>query len=497
MSNFRWGGTWRSVGGRFGPASSRQRLHLIGALLTVLAGAIAVFMLVLPVTPARVGLPAAVLIGRSAFWRELAALPVVPSGGTGVAILLLGSTAVAFGAYGMVLLVTWRRATTPPLRRLLIAASILLMGLGVLAPPTAGSDMYDYIGFGRVAAVHHADPYEVGPAAFPADPLTPYVSENYGRRPDNKLPAWQLINEGLARVGGDDPVRLLLLYRAVLVSFGVATLLLIDRVAARVAPAHRLTALATWGLNPVVLVNASAKTDVVMAMFLVAAVALIVSDRQAWAAPAFAASVFVKLITAPMFAIWWIGELRHRHVKQALVIGGFFTATVALFYLRYGLSSDLLIEHLALRRGGGSGPARAAVTRPAFQSPVLTAILAIGTLVLGLLQNGDRRRLIRSFAIVGLYTSAFLTPRAFAWYLLVMIAMVALSAEPRLLAGAFVLSGALFVQETWSRFGSKAHPLPGLSAVESGPIFLIGGSLTLGVLAASAAWTQVRRRGAA
>ena len=467
----------------------------IACLAGIVGVAIASFDFLLTLSPARMELPTASLVREVAAWRWLADGPLVPSSGTAVATMILLATMAAFGAYGLLLLLTWRRPATPPLRRLLLIASTVLMALGVLSPPTASGDILDYVGFGRVAAVHGGNPYETGPAAYDEDPVSPFVSANYGDRPDNKLPAWQLLSEGLARIGGDSVVGLLVLYRLALFLFSLATLLLIDQVAGRLTPDHRLTAVAAWGLSPIVLLHGPAKTDAVMAMFLVAAIALIVVDRPAWAAPTFAASVFVKLLTAPMFAIWWIGELRQRHLRTAAVVAGLFVATASLMYLRYGGGVDLLIEHLALRRSDGPEGLRAIVTKPVFQSPVPTAILVVGVVGLGWHQNGDRLRLVRSFAVVGLYASALLTPRTFAWYLLATIAVVALSAHAWLLLGTFLLSGGFFLEEAFARFGSRAHPLPGVLDVQSHAATIVLPGIAVAAIAVlTALWRHRRGR---
>jgi hypothetical protein len=133
-----------------------------------------------------------------------------------------------------------------------------------LAFPNVNSDIYSYIASGRVAAVHHANPYTHLPSEFPGDPLLPYVSDQYSGNVPSKLPAWMLLNVALAWLGGDDTVTVVLLYRFVLAAFAIGCVALIALVLREAASQHAAAGVVAFGWNPILLVYGASKTDVVM-----------------------------------------------------------------------------------------------------------------------------------------------------------------------------------------------------------------------------------------
>lgn len=64
-----------------------------------------------------------------------------------------------------------------------VAAGIALVVVVLVVPPRGSRDVYSYISYGRMVAVHHVSPYEHGPADFPADPATAKVSKNWQEAP--------------------------------------------------------------------------------------------------------------------------------------------------------------------------------------------------------------------------------------------------------------------------------------------------------------------------
>lgn len=58
----------------------------------------------------------------------------------------------------------------------LVLGGLAMAALGlVLAPPLLSSDLFGYIGYGRLGALHHLNPYRHGVIAAPRDPVVPLV----------------------------------------------------------------------------------------------------------------------------------------------------------------------------------------------------------------------------------------------------------------------------------------------------------------------------------
>jgi hypothetical protein len=79
---------------------------------------------------------------------------------------------------------------------LVVAAVVQLIPLA--APLLLSKDAYLYWGEARVVLAHHASPYRTTPSDYPADPSTPYVSEEWRDVPAPYGPTW----EALALVPG-------------------------------------------------------------------------------------------------------------------------------------------------------------------------------------------------------------------------------------------------------------------------------------------------------
>ena len=61
-------------------------------------------------------------------------------------------------------------------RRVVWAAIAVLVAGFALVPPLLSHDVYSYVDYARLGAVHGIDPYVRGPAAAPADPAFAHVT---------------------------------------------------------------------------------------------------------------------------------------------------------------------------------------------------------------------------------------------------------------------------------------------------------------------------------
>ena len=446
---------------------------VLGVLALLLLVASCFYAFIVPQTSARLERASAGLIDDLDLWSSLASagLPV-PRGQWTIATSLILSTLLVFGLYGVAVYATWTRRAG---RRILLLAggvAVVFSLVFALALPTANTDIYNYIVTGRVAAVHDANPYTVAPDRFPSDPIYPYAEHRYTEYPDVKLPTWMFINVPLARVAGDDPVVNLLLYRFVFLAFGVANLALVAAIVTRLDPRFVLASIVAWGWNPIVVVFGTSKVDTVMVTFLLLAVLLLLRSRVRFAVVSLVLSAFVKLITLPFAATYWLRELAKRRWRPLAVATALMCLTVVALYLPFGTSPDLLLDHLGLigRRDSenpvGSGDSGPSVAR-------LLLAVGFGFLVLwvGLTQGDTIQKLLRGWGLLAVYFALFLVPLGLSWYLMAPIAIAALAIDWRLLLLTGLLSFSSFLVTVWDSTSSPGFRLPDV-AVSRGFVYL-------------------------
>ncbi|HEX3510051.1 MAG TPA: hypothetical protein VHT27_03025, partial [Solirubrobacteraceae bacterium] len=125
-----------------------------------------------------------------------------------------------------------------------ILAAHLIFALG---PPLISQDVFGYISFGRLGALHGLDPYTSFPAQAPTDPTFHFLSWWFQHSPYG--PLFTLLGYALAPLGVAVD---LWIYKALAALASVAAVALVAR-AAGAAGRSRSFAAAFVGLNPVLL----------------------------------------------------------------------------------------------------------------------------------------------------------------------------------------------------------------------------------------------------
>jgi alpha-1,6-mannosyltransferase len=166
--------------------------------------------------------------------------------------------------------------------RWLLATIVALHVVFFLSPPLQYTDVFNYINYGRMAVVHHLDPYVVTPLLEPhADPS--FALSNWHGLLSPYGPLFTQLTEALVPLGVPASFWALKLLDG-LASLG--TLVLVWHTARWLGrrPAY---AVAFAGLNPLVLVwgLGAVHYDSIMMLFLVLAMYLVVRSRRACDAP--------------------------------------------------------------------------------------------------------------------------------------------------------------------------------------------------------------------
>ena len=197
--------------------------------------------------------------------------------------------AFVFYVAGVALL---RRRPVPRAAVLVLGAAIQLAPLA--APLLLSTDAYSYWDYGRVAAVHHGNPYADRPSRFPHDPAYRRMGRDWQHKPSVYGPVFTLGSEGVAHAAGDSP-------RSATRAFRIAAAAAMVALAA-LASLWGPFAAAFVGWSPLLALHfaGGGHNDVVMMLFVLGALAAARTGRYRWAGPAWVAALSMKM-TALVF----------------------------------------------------------------------------------------------------------------------------------------------------------------------------------------------------
>lgn len=468
---------------------SEVRLSVILSILAVLLLIIFCFFnFAIPQTPGRIIRPSASLISDLSFWSVITTFPsLIPQTGLSVALLLIFLTVSSFIIYGLAVYLCWNYQGRSNSVIVVLLSSAFFFLTAVLALPNVNTDIYNYILRGRVAAVHNFNPYYIAADEFPDDPVYPYASHKFTKKGGGKLPAWMPINILLAKIAGDRVITNLLLYRFAFFLFNFANIVLIAIVLQKLNPRFLLSGMIFYAWNPIVVIYGQSKTDTVMAFYLTLAIVLFVVNWRKLSIVSMGLSVFVKVMTLPLVAIYWLGELRLRRWRSLMVTSLLLGLTAFIIYIPFSEDVTLIFKHLRLMKHGGSAS-------PNMIRLWLTLAFVPVVFWMGLIQNGEPRRLILSWAIALLYFSFFLTKFSKSWYMMTPIAIVSLSMDWRLVLSAAALSFSSFLINSWDSVFSKAFGIPEIFAVHRFYIYLALSLILMIVIASLPAYQWLRKK---
>jgi hypothetical protein len=222
--------------------------------------------------------------------------PLVPrnggllEGNAAWAWLYLGGEIGAFVAYvaGLLLL---RRAVVRLAVVALLAAAIQLAPLG--APLLISSDAWTYWDYGRIAAVHGANPYKDVPIDFRDDPAYPNIGGAWHHQTSVYGPLFTFGSEPIALASGSSTDAAAWIYKSLAASAILGTVALSALLARR-----RAFAAALVGWNPLLALHfaGGGHNDAWMAVLVMTALWLGTSGRRQWAGASWAAAILVKWI---------------------------------------------------------------------------------------------------------------------------------------------------------------------------------------------------------
>jgi hypothetical protein len=295
-------------------------LGLLGVLTTVFMVSAGAASTPSQYVPARTGGWPAWLAG------PLRGLDVSMRGGTFQTLML-----IMCASYVLVLLAA-RQLPISALAGAIVLANVILL----LGPPLISQDVFGYLAFARLGALHGLDPYTHVPAQAPTDPVFrfigwPFQNSPYG--PLFTLASYAIAPLGLA--GG------LWAFKAIAVASSLGAVALIARAARRLGQSGAWAA-AFVGLNPVVLVLAVGGAHNDTLILLALAVALLLSagasPRLRAAAGALVAGVGIKLTAGLALPFLVLAPSRTRErVRVALSAGAALLAVGVVGLIGFGV----------------------------------------------------------------------------------------------------------------------------------------------------------------
>lgn len=170
-------------------------------------------------------------------------------------------------------------------------------------PVLLSTDVYTYWDYGRLAAVHGANPYADRPLEFPDDPAYSRMGADWRDTTSVYGPGFALLSEGHAVAAGSSPTRAAWLYKAL----GAASILALVFLAARLGERPAFSA-AFVGWNPLLAFHfaGGGHNDALMMVAVLGAMALAAAGRLELAGGAWAAAIALKwvaLVFLPLRAI--------------------------------------------------------------------------------------------------------------------------------------------------------------------------------------------------
>src|SRR3954470_4549010 len=205
--------------------------------------------------------------------------------------------------------------------RAVATAIVVLHVLFLLAPPLLSADLFGYIDYARIGAVHGLDPYVHGPGSAPHDEVFTFMRWR-GELPSPYGPLFTLGSYALAPLSVAASFWVL---KALAALASLAIMWLVWDAARRLRIAATPAAMLV-GLNPLVLVWAvgGAHNDLLVVAAVTGGVWLAVAGGERWSGAALAGAAALKVSAGVMLPFLVAGARGRRKepVSGALVAGG-------------------------------------------------------------------------------------------------------------------------------------------------------------------------------
>jgi Glycosyltransferase family 87 len=352
----------------------------------------------------------------------------------------------AFVPYGAAVWATHRGVGLP----VALAGTALLHFLLIAAPLTQSQDLYMYLFYGKMWAVHGANPYLAVPAAFASDLWFPWV--RWPNQPSVYGPIWTLLTSIPARLSPDGLMAAFLLAKALVLAFGLASVggIVAACRARGIAPGPAVV-LAAW--NPVILVSLplGGHVDVAVVAALVWAVVADRRGRPALAACLLAGATLVKPYAGIALVVYLVALARRRRglLPAAAAAGSLAAAAYAPFWA--GWDTFRGMADIAGRASASlTGELQRALSMLLGPGASGWAVRGVGlAIVAWVVVAGARREEFPAdpwpTASAAFLAYVLVTPWFLYWHLAGLLALAAVAATPSVRAAAYTFCGTSMV----------------------------------------------------
>jgi alpha-1,6-mannosyltransferase len=330
---------------------------------------------------------------------------------------------------------------------LAISVVVALHAVFLLAPPLLSTDIFSYLDYARLGAVHGLNPYTHTPSAVRQDPVFGLVGPKWDHTTTAYGPLFTLLSYPLAHLS---------LPNAVWALKGIAALASLGCVGlvwrcARLLGRDPLRPALLVGLNPLLLVYAVAggHNDLLMMALMVGGVALALGRERA-AGAALVAAATVKASAAVVLPFMLAGSRRPRPV----LIGA--AVALAVATLVSGLAFDwqawrflAVVRHQQQLVGSQSFPLQVGrlfgLEQPIAVTPIAQVALALTAvaLLVTVRRGADWVAASGWMLLAIVVATSFLLP----WYTVWALPLAAISADRRLLAATLFIEVLFFAHQ--------------------------------------------------
>ena len=227
-----------------------------------------------------------------------------------------------------------------PRLRVLIGIAIICSLPLLLLPNLLSSDVYSYISFGRIGAVHGGNPFVAPPNTFSRDPYFRWV--DWKDVPSVYGPGWiypSMLLTLLVESVWPSVIGYVLAYKLLALGLHLLNGSLIWRILGRTHPEQRAWGTALYLLNPLALLEfaGNAHNDVLMISFILLGIVAHLQSRPAGAIAGFSLAVLTKWIALPLLPLYAVVRFWEKRSLRAAMLavlqtGGVFTLISLLLY---------------------------------------------------------------------------------------------------------------------------------------------------------------------
>ncbi|MDP9301982.1 MAG: hypothetical protein M3P43_13995 [Actinomycetota bacterium] len=219
------------------------------------------------------------------------------------------------------------------------AVAVVVVGahaLLLLVPLLFSRDVYSYAFYGRIAGIYGGNPYVQTPLDHSSDMLWNFVGPHWVDTPAYYGPAWTSFSAMLSKIL-PRPIDDVEAYRFISIAASLLTCGAIVWVVRRVWPQRTAFALAAFGANPVVLFHsvASGHNDLLVALAIVSAYALLVSKRESAAVAVLTLAALIKvtaLLPLILLLVWCVARRAPEERRAAFVSRVGLSAGIGLLF---------------------------------------------------------------------------------------------------------------------------------------------------------------------